>query len=89
MPPMATNRLQERIADFAKALDRLEAALARPRDEFIRDSVIQRFEFTFELVWKMLKLRLEAEGIEARTPREVLQESLQAGLIADGKVLYP
>lgn len=84
MPPMATDRLQERIAAFATMLDRLAAALARPRDEFMRDSVIQRFEFTFELAWKMLKLRLEAEGLEARTPREVLQEALQAGFIEDG-----
>lgn len=46
--------------------------------------MIQRFEFCDELAWKLLKLRLEQEGIIALTPRQVLRESLQAGLIADG-----
>jgi len=81
---MDTIRLQERIDEFLKALSQLRKAVQRPKDEFIRDSVIQRFEFTYELAWKMLKLRLEAEGIDARTPRQTLQEALQAGFIEDG-----
>lgn len=81
---MDATRLQERIEEFLKALSQLEKAAARPEDEFIRDSVIQRFEFTYELAWKMLKLQLEAEGIDARTPRQTLQEALQAGFIEDG-----
>lgn len=81
---MDLERLEERIEEYLKALRQLERALARPFDEFIRDAVIQRFEFTHELAWKMLKLRLEAEGITALTPRQTLRESLQAGLIHDG-----
>ena len=81
---MGTTRLQERIDEFLKVLSQLRKAVQRPKDEFIRDSVIQRFEFTYELAWKMLKLRLEAEGIDARTPRQTLQEALQAGFIEDG-----
>ena len=81
---MDYERLQERIADYLKALRQLEKAVRQPEDEFIRDSVIQRFEFTYELAWKMLKLRLEAEAITATTPRQVLQEALQARFIHDG-----
>jgi len=81
---MDTKRLQERIEEFFKALAQLRKAAAMPKDEFIRDSVIQRFEFTYELAWKMLKLRLEAEAIDAKTPKQTLQEALQAGFIADG-----
>jgi nucleotidyltransferase substrate binding protein (TIGR01987 family) len=81
---MSTERLQERISDYLKALGQLERAALRPEDEFIRDSVIQRFEFTYELAWKMLKLRLEAEGVDAKTPRQVLQNALLAGFIQDG-----
>lgn len=32
----------------------------------------------------MLKLRLEAEDIFVKTPRETMQAALQAGLIEDG-----
>lgn len=81
---MDVERLQERIADYLKAVSQLEKAVGKPKDEFLRDSVIRRFEFTHELAWKMLKLRLEAEDIFVKTPRETLQAALQAGLIEDG-----
>lgn len=81
---MDTERLNERSDDYLKALGQLEKAALKPKDEYLRDSVIQRFEFTHELAWKMLKLRLEQEDIFVRTPRETLQEALQAGLIEDG-----
>lgn len=81
---MDTERLGERIADYLKALGQLEKAAQQPKDEYLRDSVIQRFEFTHELAWKMLKLRLEEEDIFVKTPRETMQAALQAGLIEDG-----
>lgn len=81
---MDTERLGERISDYLKALAQLEKAAGQPKDEFVRDSVIRRFEFTHELAWKMLKLRLEQEDIFAKTPRETMQASLEAGFIEDG-----
>lgn len=83
---MGTERLEERRSDYLKALTQLEKAAQQPKDEFLRDSVIQRFEFTHELAWKLLRLRLEREGIITRTPRETLQEALQAGLIDNGNL---
>lgn len=83
---MDSERLSERINDYLKALIQLEKAVFHPKDEFIRDSVIQRFEFTHELAWKMLRLRLESEGILVKTPREIMQEALQAGFIDDGNL---
>lgn len=81
---MDPERLNERIDDYLNALLQLEKAARQPKDEYLRDSVIQRFEFTHELAWKMLKLRLEQEDIFAKTPRETLQAALQAGMIEDG-----
>jgi nucleotidyltransferase substrate binding protein (TIGR01987 family) len=78
------DRLEERITEYMRAFQRLIKAVQKPKDEFLRDSVIQRFEFTYELAWKMLKVRLEVEAVVARTPRETLQEALQAGFIEDG-----
>ena len=85
---MDAQRLIERTKDFLKVLEQLEKAAAQPKDEFIRDSVIQRFEFTHELAWKMLRLKLESEGLVSRPPppRETIQVSLQAGLIDNGNL---
>lgn len=83
---MDSERLEERTNDYLKALAQLEKAAQQPKDEFVRDSVIQRFEFTHELAWKMLRLRLEREGVVVKTPRETIQEALQAGLIEDGNL---
>ncbi|MEA1051051.1 HI0074 family nucleotidyltransferase substrate-binding subunit [Lamprobacter modestohalophilus] len=83
---MDIERLNERIADFLKGVYQLERAVAQPFDEFTRDATIQRFEFCYELAWKMLKLRLEQEGISALSPRQALREALQAALIGDGNV---
>lgn len=38
-----------------KALNSLKIALAQHKDEFIRDAVVQRFEYSFDLSWKILK----------------------------------
>lgn len=81
---MDHNRLQERISECRRAALQLEKALAQPFDEFIRDSVIQRFKNAYELAGKMLKLRLEAEAVRANSPKQVLQEVLQVGFIQDG-----
>ena len=81
---MDTERLKQRAADFLKATTRLEEACAQPFSSFIRDSVIQRFEFCWELAWKALKLRLEQLGVEALNPRDAFREALSAGLIHDG-----
>ena len=43
-----------RREQLAKALRRLESALAQEKTEFMRDSAIQRFEFTADLAWKTL-----------------------------------
>lgn len=83
---MDSERLEERTNDYLKALAQLEKAAQQPKDEFVRDSVIQRFEFTHELAWKMLRLRLGREGVVVKTPRETIQEALQAGLIEDGNL---
>jgi nucleotidyltransferase substrate binding protein (TIGR01987 family) len=83
---MDLERLNERIADFLRGAQQLERAVAQPQSEFMRDATIQRFEFCYELAWKMLKLKLEQEGISVLTPKQALREALQAGLIDDGNV---
>jgi nucleotidyltransferase substrate binding protein (TIGR01987 family) len=81
---MDAERFFQRFSDFSRALMRLDEALSVPKSDLIRDAVIQRFEFTFELAWKTMKLWLSWQGVEVHTPAQVLAEALQAGLIIDG-----
>lgn len=69
---------------FEKALVRLQEALAEPESSFVRDSIIQRFEFTFEMAWKTLYrfLRDKGESV-AKVAWEVLPLAFQSRLIAD------
>ena len=58
-----------------------------PLNELEREGAIQRFEYTFELAWNTLKDRLEYDGIAFRsvTPRSVIRQAYQAGLIRNGE----
>lgn len=51
------------VSSLQKAISKLESGLARfnldETDDQIRDGLIQRFEFTYELSHKMLKRYLE------------------------------
>lgn len=82
---MATaERFQQRLQEYSKALVQLEKALGQPEDEYMRDAVIQRFEFSYELAWKALKLYLAMKDIDVRNARDTLAAALQQGLIVDG-----
>lgn len=73
-------KLKQSFTNLKKALGRLEEALKEDSENsLIVDGTIQRFEFTIEIYWKMLKRLLLSEGIEAKTPRETLKEAYQVG----------
>ena len=82
-------KLEERKQDFFKALNRLEEALKKDlSDDIIVDGIIQRFEFTFEQSWKVMKLYLEDQGIldEAVAPRSTIRCAFKHKLISDGDI---
>jgi len=73
-------------------MDSLASAIERTEreqpDDMLRDSVIHRFEYTYELCWKMLKRRLKLdapspEAIDEMSFREMIREGAERGLIAD------
>ncbi len=83
------NRWYEKLDDFTKALKRLEESinesLENTMSTTIKDGVIQRFEFSYEICWKLIKYFLEYEGIEsAESPRSTFREAFSYGLIEDG-----
>lgn len=72
---------------FEKALARLKEVLERNEDDIVRDSLIQRFEFTFEMAWKTMFRYLVAKGEPvAAKAWEVIPAAFEAKLIADADV---
>lgn len=68
------------IFELKKAVANLEKALNEPKNEFLRDSVIQRFEFCVELAWKTSK---KAMGTSTTAPKDVIREMAQSRYIVD------
>ena len=66
---------------FPRAVDRLAEALDQPETDLTRDGAIQRFEFCFELAWKLMQKSLRREGIDVRSPRASLRAAFQQGWI--------
>ena len=78
------------ISSFEQAVARLEEGLARfardPADTQIRDGLIQRFEFTYELSHKMLKRFLAAvsatpERYDSVAFADLIRDGSAAGLL--------
>ena len=80
-------RWQQRFVHFQKAFRLLEQTMTieHPSDAE-RAGLIQFFEMSFELAWKVLKDYLEAEGFTVESPRDAIKQAFQAGLLEDGHV---
>ncbi|HRT05602.1 MAG TPA: HI0074 family nucleotidyltransferase substrate-binding subunit [Kiritimatiellia bacterium] len=83
---MKPDRVSELQADFRAALARLEAALAQDTrtSDLVVDGTIQRFEFAFELAWKLMQALLKTQGLEAASPRAAIKEAFRVGWLPDG-----
>jgi nucleotidyltransferase substrate binding protein (TIGR01987 family) len=81
---MNERTLRHLFDDLGRSLDRLAEALAVHADEPLAvDGTIQRFEFTFELFWKAVRRLLARQGIEANSPKAVLQQAYRLGWLDD------
>jgi nucleotidyltransferase substrate binding protein (TIGR01987 family) len=76
------------LTPFEKALSSLEEVLRLPVDPIIRDSAIQRFEYTYELAFKFMKRFLKeaaasTAGIEENGFKDILRAAAAAGMVED------
>ena len=83
-------RWKYRFLNFSRAYSLLREALETDIEELNqleREGIIQRFEYTFELGWQLLKDRMENDGvvISPVAPRNVISEAVAAGMINDGE----
>lgn len=78
--------LQNALTSLRRGLARWQAA--GEQDEELRDACIQRFEYTFELCWKMLARRLErdladAQSVDAMSFRDLIRMGGERALVRD------
>jgi nucleotidyltransferase substrate binding protein (TIGR01987 family) len=81
---VSQERFEIARAQFEKALARLHEALAQNETDLVRDALIQRFEFTYELGWKCMFYWLRAQKEKVpEVVRQVIQAAFRAELISD------
>jgi len=92
--------LNQKLVSAQKALRRFEEALVKMEAqseisdyELVRDSVIQRFEFTYEITWRLLRLFLEKVKLvsldQLTSPRQIFRVAAQVNILssADLKIV--
>jgi nucleotidyltransferase substrate binding protein (TIGR01987 family) len=76
-----------RFDNFSRAFlllrEAVELSMARELSALEQEGTVQRFEYCWELAWKLLADDLESEGVTLapRTPRQTVRAAAAAGLI--------
>ena len=77
-------RWRQRLENFGKALAQLgEACDQDDYSDLERAGLVQMFEFSFELAWKVLKDLLFYEEHNVKSPREVARKSFEMEYITE------
>jgi nucleotidyltransferase substrate binding protein (TIGR01987 family) len=83
-------RWNQRFANYEKAFLKLKEGIdlyAENANDLEKEGIIQRFEFTHELAWKVMKDFLQAKGIiEIIGSRDATRLAFQNDLIQNGDV---
>ncbi len=84
-------RWKQRFQNYQRALQTVTEAVdlsrQRPLTTLEQQGLIQGFEFTHELAWKVMKDYLQYEGIVGITgSRSATREAFNKGLISNGQV---
>lgn len=85
------SRWEQRLESYHKALSRLaeivNASKLRALNDFERDGLVQRFEFTHELSWKLMKAYAEYQGYDGiGGSRDATRKAFEMNLIPDGQI---
>ena len=80
-------RYKQRFENFEKSFLLLEQALDIEEPSIIEKAgIVQFFEITFELSWKLMKDYLSYIGYEVKSPREAIKTSFSIEIIEDGEI---
>lgn len=83
-------RWKQRFQNFEKAFLKLKEAVDMEElSELEENGLIQRFEFTIELCWNILKDFMEEEGVQIKLvyPKEIIREAGKVNLLDDPQTL--
>ncbi len=69
------------LETLEQALALLEEVLSEPFSALVRDAAIHRFEYTFELSWKLLRRIAQVEGQQADSPWQAIRVAAETGLL--------
>lgn len=77
-------KLNERMILAERAVTKLEELLSQEEwTEIERDAMIQRFEFSYEILWKCAKDYLRIfEDIDSASPRRVIRDCHRVGILS-------
>jgi nucleotidyltransferase substrate binding protein (TIGR01987 family) len=77
-------KLKLRYETAIKALKTLEEIVDEPYSTIVRDASIKRFEYSFDIFWKLIKdyLRVQ-EGIECASPKSGFREAFKVGVLSE------
>ncbi len=86
-------RWKQRFANYCKALNKLAQAVeilsaqnnvAEGVDDLLKEGLIQRFEYTHELAWKVMKDYAEYQGYtNIGGSRDAFRKAFEMGIIED------
>ncbi|MCX7101097.1 MAG: nucleotidyltransferase substrate binding protein [Methylobacter sp.] len=80
-------RWRQRFQNYEKAFLLLERALSiTAPSEVERGGIIQFYEMTFELAWKLMKDYLELQGYTVSSPRDAIKQAFQATILEEGQL---
>jgi nucleotidyltransferase substrate binding protein (TIGR01987 family) len=79
----------QRFTNYEKAFLRLREAVSQKQlNELERNGLVQRFEFTIDLSWKVMKDYLEYKGFNFKpSPKDTFRQAFQSGYIDYAQVL--
>lgn len=80
-------RWRQRFQNFEKSYRTLEKYVNQELStELEKAGIIQLFEVTFELSWKLLKDYIESRGFIENSPRDVIKQAFKVGVIDSGHI---
>lgn len=86
-------RWKQRFQNFERVFLLLQEALALELpslSQLEKEGIIQRFEYTFELAWKVLTDRMQEDGLvlDRISPKSVIRKAFATGYIQNAEVWF-
>ena len=85
MESTLNKKIQLQAVSLAQALEQLKEALSYQNSQIPArldiDAAIQRFEFCYEISWKLMQSVIRYKGKDCQSPRDCFRTAAQLGII--------